>query len=339
MQSSTDNCGHALSDLIAECELEEVRRQEPTPIAANASSYHVIDTDLANLHGKDALVKIIRQEVHDAIVKEFSLFCQVDDVQVGSCPSSTRASSVIDDSPDGFEMNRERKVPDQILQLTSNLVAGVRETQLAEHMQMLESLRETINAQMENLDRTWKEEAELRAEGDQEVEKCLLGQMEARINTIEAHMSQVSSSVGSLARLQVELRSEAKLRQDADGHIQAFFKEFREHVVKEIQDVWTKYQEMNTNVDHIHRLIGKVVELVEIHGQTPPMDQNLQTSSLEVKANSGMHNVVAAMPVTSTTNASYVQPQQAAIAVTNAKFESLDCATNDWQVSKSLETS
>jgi len=125
----------------------------------------------------------------------------------------------------------------------------------------LEELRHALAGLREALDRTWKTEAELRAEGDQEVEARLAEQLgggrggEQRLEGLEETLAQVSSSVGSLARLQVELGSEAKLRQEADGRLQVFLKDFRAHVVGELEEMWAKHQQMTVGVEAVRSFV------------------------------------------------------------------------------------
>merc|ERR1712039_193697 len=110
--------------------------------------------------------------------------------------------------------------------------------------------QEALTSQASLWDRTWKSEAELRAEGDQEVEARFAERFAARLDHVESQLAQVNASVGSLARLQVELGSEAKLRQDADGKLQAFLLEFRTHVVGEVEEIRTKQRQLTTCLDH-----------------------------------------------------------------------------------------
>lgn len=126
----------------------------------------------------------------------------------------------------------------------------------------LEELRHALAGLREALDRTWKTEAELRAEGDQEVEARLAEQLGGggggggqRLEGLEEKLAQVSSSVGSLARLQVELGSEAKLRQEADGRLQVFLKDFRAHVVGELEEMWAKHQQMTAGVEAVRSFV------------------------------------------------------------------------------------
>lgn len=147
------------------------------------------------------------------------------------------------------------------------------DAQLGEQQREIKGLQETISLQVSHWDRNWKMEAELRAEGDQEVEARLQGhmeaRMEARLEALEQQLAQVSASVGSLARLQVELGSEAKVRQEADGRLQAFLKEFRGHIVGEIEEMRAKHQTVSNNVEGVRGLVGRVVELVEMRCPLP----------------------------------------------------------------------
>lgn len=140
---------------------------------------------------------------------------------------------------------------------------------MTEHRQVVADLRDTLVMHMEHWDQTWKGEAELRAEGDQEVENRLKACFVSKLEVTEAQLSQVSSSVGSLARLQVELGSEAKIRQDADGKLQSFLKDFRAHVVNEVEEMWTRHTQLSVGVEGIRSLMSQIVELVELRTGGP----------------------------------------------------------------------
>ena len=79
---------------------------------------------------------------------------------------------------------------------------GLVEAQLLEHRRGLAALQELLSWHADRWDKTWKEEAEFRAEGDQEVESRLCGRLDTRINAVDVKVEQASSCVwaGSIWR-------------------------------------------------------------------------------------------------------------------------------------------
>jgi len=170
--------------------------------------------------------------------------------------SSTSASSC-----PGSPLPRERRNPEAGPGSgPADWLRGAEE-QLAEHRQVLASLQEALASQALHWDGTWKSEAELRAEGDQEVEARLAQRWESRLGAVEVQVEQVQASVGSLARLQVELGAEAKLRQDADGRLQAFLRDFRGHIVSEVEELWTRQQGLSEGVESVRGLVTRALGL------------------------------------------------------------------------------
>jgi len=145
------------------------------------------------------------------------------------------------------------------------------------------ALRAIFSQQASRWDRVWKEQAELRAEGDQEVEARLSN----RIVALEVQVAQVHASVSSLARLQLELGAEAKLRQEADIRLQGFLKDFREHVVGEIEDLWANHRKMTGSFESMRGLVTKVIALVELQGPPPRGCQAVGPDELEISFGDG----------------------------------------------------
>lgn len=125
---------------------------------------------------------------------------------------------------------------------------------------------EELCRQSEYWERAWKHEAELRAEGDQEVESRILARLEPQFGQLEARMEQIEGSVKSLAKLQMDFGEEAKLRQDVDGRLQTFLRDFRHHIVGEIEDVWAKHQQLCAAVEGMRELMGQIVSMVQQTG-------------------------------------------------------------------------
>lgn len=166
----------------------------------------------------------------------------------------------------------------------SSALHGV-EAQLAEFQHALSRLQDGLCWYADQWDQTWKTEAELRAEGDQEVEKLLSRAIENQMDAAEQKISQVSTSLESLAGLQMKLGSEAKIRQEADGRLQMFLRDFRGHVVGEVEELWTRHRQLSAGVDLLRGLVGQVVELVEMRTSSQSEGQKDQQIPLSARVN------------------------------------------------------
>lgn len=268
----------ALADFLQECEAEEGRRCEPEELGEGAS--------LEAPSAAEALIALVRREVRTAVDQELAALregrrqgqehCESEALCSERVAPSTAASSCGSPSPHPqrfFEklaaemLTAQREVFTRTLEEASSERLREAEAQLEALKSGLGRLDEGLSRQVEQWDSAWKSEAELRAEGDQEVEASTVALVSGRLEALEAQLGQVSASVGSLARLQVELGAEAKLRQEADGRLQVFLRDFRGHVVSEIEEIWANHRQLGASVEGVRGLVSKVVELVELHGR------------------------------------------------------------------------
>lgn len=232
----------ALLDLIEECERETVVRSSP-PASLDLLAGELPPPAKAAEGGRvavEALVALVRREVREAVAVELQ------QLRAPSSPSSSSAAAAAV-APPGAAVAQESGEAALL-----DVVAAQRRA--------IASLQADLACHAEHWDRTWKEQAELRAEGDQEVEARLGRRLGDRVGVAEAQLAQVSASVGSLARLQVELGSEAKIRQEADGRLQMFLRDFREHVVGEVEELWAKHRQLSVGVEGMRTLLGQQAE-------------------------------------------------------------------------------
>mmetsp|Transcript_3640 Transcript_3640/g.9263 ORF Transcript_3640/g.9263 Transcript_3640/m.9263 type:complete len:406 (-) Transcript_3640:146-1363(-) len=243
----------------------------------------------------EALVALVRHEVRAAITQEFAALMHSHSPlhhkslsEAGSdeknlserALASTAASSCAAASSfPNTDMQVQQSSSDAgKLGEDSAIVASVEwhgyagaglEAQVMEQSRAIASLQDNLFWHADRWDCTWKSEAELRAEGDQEVEKRICGRLEARLEAVESQLVQLTSSVGSIAHLQVELGTEAKIRQDADGKLQAFLRDFRAHVASEVEEMWSKNHQLSTSLEGVRSLMGQLVELVDLRCHYP----------------------------------------------------------------------
>lgn len=269
----------ALLDLIQECEQEEARCRQN---GVHDLVINEIDSAM-NARMLESLISLVRREVREVVDREVSAMRRAlpttqdhgshgftlrpeERLAGGSAsrsgcasgapsssetlPSTSDSSRTLPSISDSSRTGSPRSMKHQDREdsdcISERLKAA--EARISEHRQSLTSLREALTSQAGHWDQTWKGEAELRAEGDQEVEARFAERFGARLDNVETQVAQVNASVGSLARLQVELGSEAKLRQDADGRLQVFLMEFRAHVVAEVEEMRTRQRQMTDSL-------------------------------------------------------------------------------------------
>jgi len=145
---------------------------------------------------------------------------------------------------------------------TEPFVHGL-EGKLSQQKRSLQGLKATVAQCQDRWDAIWKQEAELRAEGDADVQ----ARIAQRFETLEAQVSFLQESLSAVMNVQLELGTEARLRQESDAHLQTFLLDFRQHVVGEIDDLSAGHRQVTSSLEGVRGLVGKVVALVELQSE------------------------------------------------------------------------
>jgi len=293
----------ALLEFIQECEKEAALRQDHSSTLDGPWSCLHLEGGRDSIDGNspvDALVSLVRREVRCAIEQEF-ITLRRSSLEMHSALGLGEVL-INDDCPGGSTMRSEAEPSTSASSCAEMPIAPHKEAlasalakellhdvevQLAEQKHILAGLQEVLSRQALQWEMVWKEEAELRAEGDQQTQSQILARLGSRLDSLEAHVKQVTTSVGSLARLQVELGSEAKVRQEADGRLQIFLKDLRGHFVSEVEDLRDKHQKLDATVEGVRGLVSGMVDFLDLrnhpceHGGCVTGPDELEASFLD----------------------------------------------------------
>eukprot|EP00927_Polykrikos_kofoidii_P068200 TRINITY_DN63568_c0_g1_i1.p1 TRINITY_DN63568_c0_g1~~TRINITY_DN63568_c0_g1_i1.p1 ORF type:complete len:403 (+),score=76.20 TRINITY_DN63568_c0_g1_i1:80-1288(+) len=294
-------------DLIEDCEREEESREciDTAPVESASVKDGDSERDTTTSPAVEALVALVRREVRAAVDLELAslmrgqLFRRQDhstsarqnDHVGGNSGSEKAAASTAASScagvpaPGASSCMTATDVSYQDLGGLS-ACAGAGLPLVEEHRRAIISLHEDLAWHVDNWDRVWKGEAELRAEGDQEVERRMCRSLESNIQTISSEVQQVNASVVSLARLQAELSNETRSRQEADVKLQAFLREFRDQIIGEIEEMRTRHCQLSNIVEGVRGMVSQTLNSGKLAAADPPAlprARPLSTGAMTVK--------------------------------------------------------
>lgn len=261
---STD--GGALSDLIAECVREEQHRWvTAAEVARRTTSPSSSPQRGSQSRTAEALVMMVRREARAAASREMASLLK----RLESRKEPSDVKELLQSESSGCQEPQQSKIdvplessPCKNVATEAAFVHGL-EGKLSQHKRSLNGLKATVSQCQERWDAIWKQEAELRAEGDAEVQARIV----ERFETLEAQVGLLQESLSSVMNVQLDLGAEAQLRQDSDAHLQTFLRDFREHVVGEIEELSTGHRQVVSSLEGVRGLVAKVVALVELQSE------------------------------------------------------------------------